>query len=52
MQACMRMRLLGKGHAVSFWASNEVHTQINNNMQKNEAKINKINKSNAKDHFS
>lgn len=25
MQACMRMRQLGKGHAVSFWAPPEVY---------------------------
>ncbi len=40
MQACMRMRLLGKGHAVSFWASNEVHTQINSNRHEFDSKIN------------
>ncbi len=40
MQACMRMRLLGKGHSVSFWASNEVHTQIIANKTENEYRIN------------
>jgi hypothetical protein len=39
MQACMRMRLLGKGHAVSFWASNEVHTQINSSRQEFDATV-------------
>lgn len=28
MQACMRMRMLGEGHSVSFWASQEVHASI------------------------
>jgi hypothetical protein len=28
MQACMRMRMLGDGHAVNFYASNEVHCAI------------------------
>ncbi|KAJ7521861.1 hypothetical protein O6H91_19G071900 [Diphasiastrum complanatum] len=28
VQACMRMRMLGAGHSVSFWASQEVHTSI------------------------
>lgn len=28
VQACMRMRMLGEGHSVSFWASQEVHTSI------------------------
>jgi len=28
MQACMRMRMLGDGHRVQFFASNEVHTTI------------------------
>ncbi|CAF2626053.1 unnamed protein product [Rotaria sp. Silwood2] len=28
VQACMRMRKLGKGHALTFWSSNEVHQQI------------------------
>jgi hypothetical protein len=28
VQACMRMRMLGAGHSVSFWASHEVHTSI------------------------
>ena len=28
VQACMRMRMLGEGHTVSFWASQEVHTSI------------------------
>ena len=28
VQACMRMRLLGKGHTVTFWASNEAHNKI------------------------
>ena len=28
MQACMRMRMLGDGHRVQFYASNEVHTAI------------------------
>ena len=30
MQACMRMRMLGDGHKVQFFASNEVHTAIEN----------------------
>ena len=28
MQACMRMRMLGDGHSVHFYASHEVHNQI------------------------
>ena len=28
MQACMRMRMLGDGHSVCFYASHEVHNQI------------------------
>jgi hypothetical protein len=28
VQACMRMRKLGKHHWLSFWSSNEVHQQI------------------------
>ena len=28
MQACMRMRMLGDGHSVRFYASNEVHSNI------------------------
>ncbi|CAF1260892.1 unnamed protein product [Rotaria sp. Silwood1] len=28
VQACMRMRKLGKGHSLTFWSSNEVHQQI------------------------
>ena len=28
VQACMRMRKLGKNHWLSFWSSNEVHHQI------------------------
>ncbi|CAF1315107.1 unnamed protein product [Rotaria sordida] len=28
VQACMRMRKLGKSHWLSFWSSNEVHHQI------------------------
>ena len=28
VQACMRMRMLGEGHSVSFWASQEVHSSI------------------------
>ena len=28
VQACMRMRKLGKNHRLSFWSSNEVHQQI------------------------
>ncbi|CAF1324840.1 unnamed protein product [Adineta steineri] len=28
VQACMRMRKLGNGHALTFWSSKEVHQQI------------------------
>lgn len=28
VQACMRMRLLGKGHIISFWASHEADVRI------------------------
>jgi hypothetical protein len=28
VQACMRMRQLGVGHTVTFWASHEVHSKI------------------------
>ncbi|XP_031629745.1 uncharacterized protein LOC116344981 [Contarinia nasturtii] len=28
VQACMRMRLLGRGHTISFWASNEADVRI------------------------
>jgi hypothetical protein len=28
VQACMRMRRLGKGHSLTFWSSDEVHRQI------------------------
>jgi hypothetical protein len=28
VQACMRMRKLGNGHALTFWSSHEVHQQI------------------------
>ncbi|CAM4959090.1 unnamed protein product [Rotaria socialis] len=28
VQACMRMRKLGKGHRLTFWSSTEVHQQI------------------------
>ncbi|CAF4255846.1 unnamed protein product, partial [Rotaria sordida] len=34
VQACMRMRKLGKHHWLSFWSSNEVHQQIQT-MKKN-----------------
>ncbi|CAF4154410.1 unnamed protein product, partial [Rotaria sordida] len=34
VQACMRMRKLGKHHWLSFWSSNEVHQQIRT-MKKN-----------------
>ena len=34
VQACMRMRQLGKHHWLSFWSSNEVHQQIQT-MKKN-----------------
>jgi hypothetical protein len=30
VQACMRMRMLGMGHVVTFWSSNEVHNKIQN----------------------
>ena len=35
MQACMRMRMLGNGHSVRFFASNEVHNQIKANCRSN-----------------
>lgn len=28
VQACMRMRMLGQGHSISFWASQEAHIGI------------------------
>ncbi|XP_065660133.1 uncharacterized protein LOC136084025 isoform X2 [Hydra vulgaris] len=33
IQACMRMRLLGNGHRVFFFAANDVHLSIKNHME-------------------
>lgn len=37
IQACMRMRLLGQGHCISFWASHEVHIGIRKSSGKSDA---------------
>ncbi|CAF3890068.1 unnamed protein product, partial [Rotaria sp. Silwood1] len=44
VQACMRMRKLGKHHWLSFWSSNEVHQQIRT-MKKNSISLNQKEKS-------
>ncbi|CAF3758362.1 unnamed protein product [Rotaria sordida] len=44
VQACMRMRQLGKHHWLSFWSSNEVHQQIRT-MKKNSISPNEKEKS-------
>ena len=36
VQACMRMRLLGKGHSVYFCAANDVHMSIKKQMKSND----------------
>ncbi|KAG0619346.1 hypothetical protein M758_4G132600 [Ceratodon purpureus] len=42
VQACMRMRMLGEGHSVSFWASQEVHTSITQQSSSSNYKLSTI----------